>query len=48
MFRPDAASRSRLQEFIDHFAVSKADIIRQMLAQATPEEFPPSWYRRPP
>jgi hypothetical protein len=43
MFRPDEISRLKLQEFIEHFVVSNAPVIRQLLAQAQPEDFPPSW-----
>jgi hypothetical protein len=31
---------------LTHFAVSKAKIIRQLIAQANDEDFPPSWQMR--
>jgi hypothetical protein len=43
MLRLDERSRTRLQALVEHFGVSKADIIRQLLAQATPDAFPASW-----
>jgi predicted DNA-binding protein len=43
MLRLDERSRTRLQALGEHFGVSKADIIRQLLAQATPDTFPASW-----
>jgi predicted DNA-binding protein len=46
MLRLDESSRIRLQALVEHFGVSKADIIRQLLAQATPDTFPASWHRR--
>jgi hypothetical protein len=44
MFRPDEVSRVKLKELIERFNVSTAAIIRQLLAQANPEDFPPSWH----
>jgi hypothetical protein len=46
MLRLDAASGAKLQQLISHFGASKADIIRHLLVQATPEDFPPSWQLR--
>jgi hypothetical protein len=46
MLRLDAASRRTLQGFVEHFGVPKAAIIRQLILQATPEDFPPSWQMR--
>jgi predicted transcriptional regulator len=43
MFRLDEAARAKLQDLVEYFAVSRADIIRQLIAQATPEDFPRSW-----
>jgi predicted transcriptional regulator len=46
MLRLDEASREQLQHLVDHFDVSKAKIIRQLIAQATPEDFSKSWQMR--
>jgi hypothetical protein len=46
MLRLDEAAQTKLQRLISYFGVSKADIIRQLLVQATPEDFPNSWYLR--
>jgi predicted DNA-binding protein len=43
MLRLDERARTRLQALGEHFGVSKADIIRQLLAQATPDTCPASW-----
>jgi len=43
MLRLGEASRKQLQYLVDHFHVSKAQIIRQLIEQATPEDFPKSW-----
>jgi hypothetical protein len=43
MLRLDESSQTTLQQLITPFGASKADIIRQLIAQATPEDFPPSW-----
>ena len=43
MLRLDEPSQTKLQELIKPLGVSKADIIRQLIAQAKPEDFPPSW-----
>ena len=43
MLRLDEPSQTKLQQFIKEFGTSKADIIRQLLAQAKPEDFPKSW-----
>jgi hypothetical protein len=32
------------RQLISHFGASKADIIRQLIMQATPEDFPTSWH----
>ncbi len=44
MLRLDEPSRTKLQQLITQVGASKAEIIRQLLAQATPEDFPPSWH----
>jgi predicted DNA-binding protein len=46
MLRLDEPSRQQLQHLVDHFDISKAKIIRQLIAQATPEDFPKSWQMR--
>ena len=46
MLRLDAASETTLQRLAEHFDVPRAAIIRQLLAQATPDTFPASWHRR--
>jgi endonuclease YncB( thermonuclease family) len=46
MLRLDEPSRIKLQNLVEHFGISKADIIRQLLAQAKPEDFPKSWHIR--
>jgi hypothetical protein len=42
MLRLDETSQTKRQQLISHFGASKADIIGQLLVQATPEDFPPS------
>jgi hypothetical protein len=39
----DETTTRKLQEFVEHFGVSKAEVIRQLVAQATLETFPQSW-----
>jgi hypothetical protein len=46
MLRLDESSQTKLEQLIRQLGVSKADIIRQLLAQAKPEDFPPSWQMR--
>jgi predicted transcriptional regulator len=46
MLRLDEPSREQLQHLVERFDVSKAEIIRQLIAQATPEDFPKSWHMR--
>jgi len=46
MLRLDEASQSKLQQFITQFSASKADIIRHLIAQAKPEQFPERWHLR--
>jgi predicted DNA-binding protein len=43
MLRLDEPSQTKLQQLIKQFGASKADIIRQLIAQAKLEDFPPSW-----
>jgi predicted transcriptional regulator len=46
MLRLDDPSQIKLQQLIKHFGASKAKIIRQLIAQAESEDFPPSWHMR--
>jgi hypothetical protein len=46
MLRLDERSEAALQQLITQFGVSKADIIRHLIAQAKPEDFPKSWRMR--
>ena len=46
MLRLDAASETTLQRLAEQFNVPRAEIIRQLLAQATPNMFPASWHMR--
>jgi hypothetical protein len=43
MLRLDEPTRERLERLSRHFKKSSAEIMRQLVAQATPEAFPPSW-----
>jgi hypothetical protein len=43
MLRLDGPSQTKLQQLVKQFGVSKAEIIRQLVAQAEPEDFPASW-----
>jgi predicted transcriptional regulator len=44
MLRLDAPTWARLEELASHFDASHAAIIRQLIIQATLDEFPPSWH----
>jgi predicted DNA-binding protein len=44
MLRLDETTVQKLQRLVEHFAKSRAEVIRQLIAQATPEDFPPSWH----
>ncbi len=46
MLRLDDASALKRQDFVARFDVSKAAIIRQLIAQATSDDFPKSWPMR--
>jgi hypothetical protein len=46
MLRLDGPSRTKLQGLVEHFGVSKAELIRQLIAQATPDDFPKSWHMK--
>jgi hypothetical protein len=41
--RLDRATQNTLEAFMQTFERSAAEIIRQLIAQAMPEEFPQSW-----
>jgi hypothetical protein len=43
MLRLDAASRVKLEALVKRLKSSKAAIIRQLIRQATPDEFPTRW-----
>jgi Nitroreductase family len=44
--RLDSPSYTTLQQLVQQFGASKAHIIRQLIMQATPENFPKSWHMR--
>jgi hypothetical protein len=46
MLRLDEPSQTKLQQLVKRFGTSKAEIVRQLIAQAEPEDFPPSWHMR--
>lgn len=46
MVRPDEPSRTKLQQLIEQFGSSRAEIIRQLIVQAMPGEFSLSWQIR--
>jgi predicted transcriptional regulator len=46
MLRLDKTSQTRLQQLIMQLGASKAEIIRQLILHATPEDFPTSWHMR--
>jgi hypothetical protein len=46
MLRLDESSQTKLQQLVDQFEASKAAIIRQLIAQAEPEDFPLSGQMR--
>jgi hypothetical protein len=46
MLRLDSPSETKLQQLITQFGASKAHIIRQLLVQAKPEDFPNSSHMR--
>src|SRR4030095_16015837 len=43
MLRLDETTAQKLQHLVERFARPRAEIIRQLVAQATPEDFPESW-----
>jgi hypothetical protein len=46
MLRLDKPSQIKLQQLVKEFGASKAAIIRQLIARATPEDFPKTWHMR--
>jgi hypothetical protein len=46
MLRLDEPSQTKLQQLIKKFGTSQAAIIRHLLAQAKPEDFPKSWHMK--
>lgn len=46
MLRLDTTSSLKLQKLVDHFDMPKAAIIRHLISQATPKDFPKRWHRR--
>jgi hypothetical protein len=46
MLRLDKTAQTKLQQLMRQFGASKAHIIRQLIAQASPEDFPTSWHMR--
>ena len=46
LLRLDAPLETKLQELVKQFGASKAEIIRQLIAQANDEDFPKSWQMR--
>jgi predicted transcriptional regulator len=45
MLQLDSAAREKLQALADHFAISQAAVMRQLIAQAQPKAFPEGWQR---
>jgi hypothetical protein len=43
MLRLDGPSQTKLQQLIEQFRTSKAEVIRHLIAQAAPEDFPKTW-----
>jgi hypothetical protein len=46
MLRLDEPSQTTLQQLVTQFGASKAEIIRHLIAHATPDAFPKSWHMR--
>jgi predicted DNA-binding protein len=46
MLRLDDPSQTTLQQLVTQFGASKAEIIRHLITQATPEDFPKSWHMK--
>ena len=43
MVRLDETTTQKLQQLVEQFGMSRAEIIRQLIAQAKLEDFPESW-----
>jgi predicted DNA-binding protein len=43
MLRLDESTSQKLQHLVEQFGMSRAEIIRQLIAQAKLEDFPESW-----
>jgi predicted transcriptional regulator len=43
MLRLDETTAQKLQHLVERFARPRAEIIRQLVGQATPEDFPEHW-----
>jgi hypothetical protein len=46
ILRLDDPSQTKLHQLVKQFGASKAEIIRQLIAQANDEDFPKSWHLR--
>jgi predicted DNA-binding protein len=46
MLRLDDLTQEKLEELSTHFAMPAAEILRQLIAQAMPDDFPTSWQMR--
>jgi hypothetical protein len=46
MLRLDEPAQTKLQQLINQLGASKAAIIRHLITQAEPEDFPTSWQMR--
>ena len=46
MLRLDEPSQAKLQQLIKQFGASKAEIIRQLIAQVKPEDFPKGYHMK--
>jgi hypothetical protein len=46
MLRLDPHTREKLEGLSTHFDTSIAEVIRQLIAQAEPKDFPKSWHMK--
>ena len=46
MLRLDDLTREKLEDLSSHFDTSAAEIIRHLITQAKPKDFPKSWHMR--
>jgi hypothetical protein len=46
MLRLDDSAQTKLQQLVTQFGASKAEVIRQLIAQAKPEDFPKNWHMK--